>query len=275
MTYSEDTMAEFVALLEKHAPHDGPHFTSIPGVITLRETKPFEYEKKVVVYEPAIFVLGKGKKQLSLEGKRFDYSAGRFLCLFLPIPVQVKAVEATPENPLLMLGIKVDLMKFANILLKMDKVQSLPAKSEPINASAIISEPLNQELLDAIIRLLRILDNPVEREVLGDLILDEIYFRLISHDDTGSLQRLLHHRGQVQQIAKAVEHIHQHLDQVVSIDQLAEIVNMSTSGFRKVFKDVMHMPPLQYAKAIKLDKGLHTHAGRQESQRSGLLGRLQ
>jgi AraC-like DNA-binding protein len=64
----------------------------------------------------------------------------------------------------------------------------------------------------------------------------------------------LQHRGQVQQISKAVDHIHRHLDQVVSVDELAGMVNMSTSGFRKSFREVMHMPPLQYAKSIKLDR---------------------
>jgi AraC-like DNA-binding protein len=254
MSYSEVTMAEFVALLEKQTPQEGPHLTSIPDVVTLRQTKPFEYEKKVMVYEPALFILGKGEKQLFLDGEKYDYSAGRFLCLFLPIPVQVKATEATPDNPLLMMGIKINLIKFANILLKMDKVQSLPAKSEAINTSAIFSEPLNQELLDSIVRLLRILDNPLEREVLGESILEEIYFRLICQDKSGSLQRLLQHRGQVQQISKVVDYIHQNLDEVISIDELAGIVNMSTSGFRKTFKEVMHMPPLQYAKSIKLDR---------------------
>ena len=51
-----------------------------------------------------------------------------------------------------------------------------------------------------------------------------------------------------------VEYVHQHLDQPVSVDDLADIVNMSSSGFHKKFKQVMHLPPLQYAKAIKLNR---------------------
>ena len=44
------------------------------------------------------------------------------------------------------------------------------------------------------------------------------------------------------------------MSEVVSVDELAGIVNMSTSGFRKTFREVMHMPPLQYAKSIKLNR---------------------
>ncbi|MFT7584836.1 MAG: AraC-like DNA-binding protein, partial [Cellvibrionaceae bacterium] len=109
-------------------------------------------------------------------------------------------------------------------------------------------------ILDTLNRLLRTADSPLEREVLGESLLDELYFRLICNDHSGSLFRLLHHRGQIPQISKAVTHIHENLAEVVSVNDLADMVNMSPSGFRKAFRDVMHMPPLQYAKSIKLDR---------------------
>lgn len=143
---------------------------------------------------------------------------------------------------------------FDNILLKMDRVKQPATKTEQVSSSGIFTEPLNDELLEPTVRLLRTLDNPVERAVLAESILEEIYFRLICNDHSGLLQRLLHHRGQMQQIAKVVDHIHRNLNEVVSVDELAEMVNMSTSGFRKTFSEVMHMPPLQYAKSIKLSK---------------------
>lgn len=270
MTYLEDKMAEFVTLLERYTPQEGGNMTGFPNMFTFRQTEP--YEKNVTVYHPAIFILGQGKKHCYLEGKKYDYSAGRYLCVFLPIPVKV-AVEATPDKPLLMAAIKVDLIKIANILLKIDRVKQSPAKSLPENASAMISGSLNPELLDSIVRLLRTLDNPVECEVLGESIMEEIYFRLIYGNSSGSLQQFLQHRGQAQQISKAVDYIHQNLNEVVSVDELAGIVNMSTSSFRKTFREVMHIPPLQYAKSIKLD---HAYAlikeGKNVSEAGYLVG---
>ena len=64
----------------------------------------------------------------------------------------------------------------------------------------------------------------------------------------------LQQRGQIHEISKAVEYVHQNLDKSMSIDDLANIVNMSSSGFHKKFKEVMHLSPLQYAKSIKLNK---------------------
>ncbi len=252
MNYSSEKMQAFVALLEKHTPEEGLNATAVSDLYTYREIgKP---DKCASVYEAGVAILGQGKKLCYVDGQKYDYSAGNYLSLYLPMPVEVEVVEATPEKPLLMAGIKIDLIRIANILMKMDQAEQPPAKVEPWTPSAIFSKPVSDELLDAVIRLLRTLDNPVERAVLGDSILDEVYFRLICDDKSGSLQRLLQHRGQVQQISKAVEHIHKNMREVVSVDELANLSNMSTSSFRKSFREVMHMPPLQYAKSIKLNR---------------------
>jgi AraC-like DNA-binding protein len=77
----------------------------------------------------------------------------------------------------------------------------------------------------------------------------------------------------VQQISRAVDHIHTHLDWVVSVDELADMVNMSKSGFRQTFKEAMHMPPLQYAKAIQLNRAQTlTREGKNASEAGYLVG---
>ena len=272
MSYSDEKMQEFVALLEKHTPQEGLNVTDVPDLITYRESS--TPDRCALVYEPAIIILGQGKKYCYVDGQQYDYSAGNYLSLYLPMPIEVEVVEASEERPLLMAGIRIDLVRIANILMKMDQVgQQQPTQAEPLPPSAIFSKPVSNELLDAVIRLLHTLDNPVERAVLGDSILDELYFRLICDDPSGSLQKLLQHRGQVQQISKAVDHIHKNMDEVVSVDELASLANMSTSGFRKTFREVMHMPPLQYAKSIKLNRAqLLIREGKNANEAGYLVG---
>jgi AraC-like DNA-binding protein len=189
-----------------------------------------------------------------VDGQKYDYSAGNYLALLLPMPIEVEVVEASVEKPLLMAGIRIDLGRIAKILLKMDSVRQPSPKSQASNASSIFAKPLNDQLLGLIIKLMRTLGNPLEQVVLVDSILDEIYFRLICDDPTGSLYRGLQHRGPVKEISKAVNYIHDNLGESISVDELAGMINMSTPTFRKAFREVMHMPPLQYAKAIKLDR---------------------
>ena len=250
--YSDNRMEEFVALLERHAPTEGFHQTDVFELVTFREEEP--KGMCASVYEPGIVILGQGKKQCFLDGQTYDYSAGNYLSLYLPMPIDVEVVEASPEKPLLMAGLRMDLIKIADILSKIDRAGAPLTDNEPAETSAIFSRPITDNILDPVIKLIKVLDDPVEMTVLSDSILEEIYFRLILDDHSGSLKRLLRHHGQIQQISKAVEHIRTNLDQVVSVDELAGLVNMSTSGFRKTFRDVMHVPPLQYAKSLKLDR---------------------
>jgi AraC-like DNA-binding protein len=252
MRYSKNMMEEFVSLLEKNSPKERLNETGIPELVTYRESG--QQGRCARVYEQGIAILGRGKKHCYVDGQKYDYSAGNYLALLLPMPIEVEVVEASAEEPLLMAGIRIDLGRIANILLKMDSVTQPTRKSETGSASSIFAKPLNDQLLGLILKLMRTLDNPIEQAVLGDSILDEIYFRLICDDPSGNLYRGLQHRGQVQEISKAVNHIHTHLSQPVSVDELAGMANMSTPSFRKIFREVMHMPPLQYAKKIKLDR---------------------
>ncbi len=271
MFHREEKMQEFVALLERHTPVEGMNETSIPELITYKESAP--QGACAQVYDSGIAILGQGKKHCTVDGRRYDYSAGSYLSVFLPMPIEVAVVEASPQKPLLMAGIKLDIARIANMLVKMDQVEMMPAGHKAVETSAIFSRPLSEDLLHSIVKLLRTLDDPLERAVLGDSILDEIYFRVITGDSTGSLQQLLQHRGQIQQISKAVNHIQNNLDEVISVDDLAGMVNMSTSGFRKSFREVMHLPPLQYAKAIKLDRAqLLIREGKNASEAGYLVG---
>ena len=90
--------------------------------------------------------------------------------------------------------------------------------------------------------------------MLCDAIIDEIYYRILMDERNGELRHLLQQRGEIQRVSKAVEHIHNNLDQPVSVKGLADLVHMSRSSFFDKFKDVMHVSPLQYAKSVKLHK---------------------
>ena len=237
MNYSQEKMEELVALLARYSHHDGINYTALPDIGTYRQTDPPQ-GRCAVVYEPAIMILAQGKKQLYVDGQKYEYGVGKYLTLFLPMPVESEVIEASEDRPLLAACFKVDLVKIANLLMKIDRVKESSTKVEKTTSIGTFTHSLNDELLDPVLKLFRTLDNPVERTVLGESLLEEIYFRVICNDHSGSLQRLLQHRGEVQRISKTVDHIHRHLDQAVSVDELADMVSMSTSGFRKTFREL-------------------------------------
>jgi AraC-like DNA-binding protein len=252
MENETDKHAEFIELLLKHTHSDGIGSTSIPNLHIFHITQ--TEERKPQVYPPGIMIGAQGKKHIYIKGKRYSYGRGLMLASFLSMAAVCEVVEASPGKPLLGIGILMDLNRISRMIVSMNHLATISGKPDEREPSAIFSAPIKVNLLDTAIRLMRSLDNPMEAAILGESIIDEIYFRILSEEQGGRLIYLLQPRSQIQQIGKAVAHLEHNLDKPVSIDELASLVNMSSSGFHKKFKQVMHSSPLQYAKSIKLNR---------------------
>lgn len=249
-------LARLTTLVANCCSGNGLHQTPLEYVQLLRDSEAGR-GRIPWMYEPMLVIAVQGKKNIYLDGNRYGYNPGQFMALFMPMVVECELIEASVEKPLLGIGIKLDRHRLAKLLLKMESVEQSPAQAphrpEQMDTSGIFSAPLNDALLDAVLRLMGTLQNPVEAIVLGDAIIDEIYYRLLTNERGGALRFLLRQQGQIQQISKAVDYLHERLDQAVSVDELAAIAHMSTSGFHKKFKEVMHLSPLQYTKLVRLN----------------------
>jgi AraC-like DNA-binding protein len=205
-----------------------------------------------MVDPPAIWMVAQGKKACYVGERAYDYSPGNVVVMFYPMAVEYEIVEASPEVPLLVAGVLIDLGRMAEVLLQLDRIDGAAAKPVSIDPSGVLSIPLSDNLLDPFIRLYESLADPTDAEMLGVSIVDEIYYRLLRGERGGELRYLLRQRGQIQLISRAVEHIHQNMDKPVSVDGLAQMVHMSRPTFYENFRAVMHISPLQYAKSVKL-----------------------
>lgn len=262
-------MLEFKRLVERHAPENGARETSVKDFFVYRSTKP---QQKREIYDSGIAIMASGRKRCFLNGRTYDYSVGSYLGVFLPMPVEVEELDASPEAPVLGVGLRIDLSRVAELLLKLDRLAST-APAPPAGSAGIFTAPLGSDLLDPVIRLLRALDDPADVAVLSGSIVEEIHYRLLRDRHVGAIRRLLEQRGQIQQIARAVEHINANLAAPVVVEDLAERAHMSVSHFHKSFKDVMQMPPLQYAKRMKLLKAQALiQAGQKASQAAFAVG---
>ncbi len=253
MVIQQAKMDEFIGLLEQHTPHDGVNVTILNNVGLSRMSQPME--RIPVMYEPAIVMLGQGAKVCYIGDEVYKYRAGEYLILFLPMPLEVTITDVSPEYPALMVGFRLNLSRLATVSLRLDDVDDTPVhRSQNDDPTGIYTAPITANLLDAATRMLRTLSDPVEAAMLGDAILDEIYYRILREDRNGALRIVLQRQAQIQHVARAVDYIHQSMDQMISVEALAEMVNMSVTTFHRHFKEVMHLPPLQYAKSIKLHR---------------------
>ena len=239
-------------LIEKQADSNGITQTVLENVLIFRESRP--HGRVPLVYEPSIIIAAQGRKNIYLEGNKYEYGAGNFLALFMPMAIECELVDISERHPMLGVGIRLDLQRLTNLLLKMDNLDQASGRPGKLNSSGIFCAAINDNLLDAAVRLLRTLGDVTEATIIGESIIDEIYYRILSDQQGGALRVLLRHQGQIQQISKAIAYMNKNLNQSISMDNLAELVSMSSSGFYKKFKEVMHVSPLQYIKLIRLNK---------------------
>lgn len=271
MTDQNSRINRLVELLEEHAPEDGVYQSRIRNFGAMRMSKP--HARIRTFYDPVLLVVGQGEKYCHVGDQEYNYSAGQLLTLFLPMPVETEIVEATPEKPFLAAGLGIDLGRVSDVLLRIERVDGASTRPVTSSPSGIFSAPLNETLLDPIIRLFESLGTQRDAAVLGELIVDEIYYHLLCDEQDGDLRTLLQQRGQIQRISKAVSHIHDNLDKPVSVEYLAGMVHMSRTAFHENFKSVMHVSPLQYAKSMKLYKAqTYIQEGKNSSEAGYLVG---
>ena len=91
-----------------------------------------------LVYEPAIIIAAQGRKNIYLEGNKYEYGPGHFLALFMPMAVECELVDISERQPMLGVGITLDLQRLTNLLLKMDRLDHMRRSSQGIlNVSGI------------------------------------------------------------------------------------------------------------------------------------------
>jgi len=250
VTAHQSKMLEFRSLIEKHAVANIGIETAVKDFFIYKGTKSHKQRKEL--YDSGLILMAAGTKRIHLNGQVYDYSAGKYLGVFLPIPVVVEEVRAGPDNPILLVGLKMELSKVAEILLQIDRLTTSTLRAT--ESTGLFTADIEDDLLDPVIRLLKTLDNATDVAMLSQSIVNEIYYRVLTGPHVSNIRNLLEQRGQIQQISRAVDYINKHINAPILIEDLADKANMSVSHFHKNFKDVMQMSPLQYAKSMKLFK---------------------
>lgn len=253
MHYQINQFEKFVRLVEQYSPEEGINLSSSVqgfGTFKLSSTE----ERKPIIDATALFVVAQGKKNCYVGDRVFHYSPGTAILMFHPLAVEAEYVEASPEAPFLATGVHLDLGRLSDVLLRIERTSGAPPTPAPADPSAVLTVPLTDHLLGPMIRLLESLDNPGDAAFLGEAMVDEIYYRILTGEEGLDLRALLQQRGEIQRISKAVDYIHQNVDKPVSVEELAGMVYMGRTSFYETFRDVMHLSPLQYAKSVKLDR---------------------
>lgn len=240
-----DELARLIAVIERHAPADGAYHTAIHALRLYRASAPTDLN--TFVYEPALCIVAQGSKEVRLGMEAYRHDAARTLLVSVDLPVSARVVTATPSRPCLMVRVVLDPSVVGELLAD---CPHHPPHGPPGRGLDVC--PVELPLLDAVARLVALLDSPQTYAPLAPLVLREIIYRLLIGRHGPRLRQIATAGAPAQRVARAVRWLRDHFADPLRVESLARQARMSLSGFHQHFKSVTGLSPLQYQKRLRL-----------------------
>lgn len=240
---------ELADLLIRHAPNEGPQCTAIPELRIIRQDRTNELVHSM--YRPSLCIVVQGAKQVMLGRHRYTYDAYSYLATSVELPIRGRVVEASEEDPYLSL----QLYFTADQIVQLGGAGSSKVAGEKGNLDRGLGiGRMDRALLDAAIRLVRLLDSPDDIEPLAPLVIRELLYRAVQGELGGRIRSFAAGGTLSQRIASVVSHLQQEYDKPLRVEELATQAHMSESSLYAHFKEVTGLTPIQYQKKIRLQE---------------------
>jgi AraC-like DNA-binding protein len=198
----------------------------------------------------AFCVIAQGSKEVFLGDTRYQYDPAHYLLATAELPVVSQVIEASQERPYLSLRLALDPALVGSVMVEAGHF----SPRSRADVRAINVSPLDATLLDAVVRLVRLLDTPAEAPFLAPLVTREIVYRLLMGEQGDRLRHIAIQGGHTHRIARAIERLGEEFDQPLRVDDIARELGMSVSSFHHHFKAVTAMSPLQFKKQMRLQE---------------------
>lgn len=196
------------------------------------------------VYQPMLHLVLQGAKTLSIGDKLLNYPSASYFLVPVDVPATGQIRQAGPGRPYLAISLALDPEVIAGLL--------TGDSAAPTRAACFSSVPAEDEMLDAWLRMLRLIDRPHEAAVLAPMIEREILFRALQGPLGGMLRDMARPDGRLAQIRQAIHWIRTHYTEAFRVEQIAALAGMSVAAFYRHFKAITAMTPIQYQKRLRL-----------------------
>ena len=244
MRMSRDELAERIA---RHVAEDRS-VEAAPGLFLYRFSSPTG--PRYGVTEPSFCVIAQGSKEVLLGKERYRYDASHYLLVSAELPVAGHIVDASKEQPYLAVRLVLDPAVVTEVLIEAGLHTS--GMDDALKVMAL--SRLDASLLDAVVRVVRLLDSPGDYGVLAPLVAREIIYRLCLGEQGGRLRQIAVSGGRAHRIAKAIELLRTNHNKPLRLAGLARQLGMSVSGLHHHFKAATGMSPLQFQKQFRLQE---------------------
>ena len=238
--------AELASTMHRYAPTYGVFETGIAPLHFIRSDAPTDVIH--TVHKPGLCIVVQGRKQVQLWEESYVYDPLNYLVVSVTLPLAGQVTEASSEKPYFCIRLDIDPAEIAQLIADVSPI-GVPSQQPH---RGLYLDKIDSSLLDAMLRLVRLLDVPSDIPALAPLALREIFYRLLKGQQGQRLHEIAITDSQTHRVTRAIEWLNNNYAQPLHIDELASYVNLSNSTLHHRFKAVTAMSPLQYQKQLRL-----------------------
>jgi AraC-like DNA-binding protein len=203
---------------------------------------------------PILVVVAQGSKRLVFDDRVYVYGTGDYLVVSADLPVTGQFIDVSKERPFLGMGLYLRPELIASLLLDVSSDRHQLLERLSVGMSPLAVGQVSADLLDAVVRLLRLLDHPDDVPVLAPLIEREIAWRLLTGRQGAVIRQLGLADSSFSQVGRAIRWIREHPFESFRVEELAERASMSISTFHRLFRAATTMSPVQFQKKVRLQQ---------------------
>jgi|UniRef100_UPI0035CB353B AraC-like DNA-binding protein len=218
--------------------------TGIPRVAMVQGAIP--EHQLAAVYDPMVNLILRGSKSMTIGDRTLHYDPATYFVMSIDLPAVGTIHSAPTGEPYLAVSLTIDPQVVGAMLADAGPVTPVPSP-EGFSVAAV-----TPELLDAWVRMLRLIARPADIAMLAPAYEREILYRVLQGPHAAMLRDIATPDTALSRIRLAIQWIRNNFTSPLRVEALADIAAMSASAFHRHFKAATAMSPLQFQKRIRL-----------------------
>ncbi|WP_185058171.1 AraC family transcriptional regulator [Pseudomonas frederiksbergensis] len=219
--------------------------TGIPRVAMVQGAIPEHL--LAAVYDPMINLILTGSKSMTVGDRTLRYDPATYFVMSIELPAVGQVHPAATGEPYLAVSLTLDPSVVANLLADLPPATGRHEQETGFSVAAV-----TPELMDAWVRMLRLMDRPADIAALGPVYEREILYRVLQGPHGAMLREIAAPDSAMARVSQAIQWIRRDFAEPLRVDALAQKAAMSVSSFHRHFKAVTNFSPLQYQKHVRL-----------------------
>ncbi|MFA0811265.1 AraC family transcriptional regulator [Microbulbifer epialgicus] len=238
--------------LQRLAPEQGLIETRLDGLALIRCNEPIACASSV--YAPSLNFIIQGSKTLELGDREISYKPLSYVATSVHLPILGRVERASEDTPFLGVKLTIDPQEVADLVLELgDKAPGVEAGYDcPEVSCGLCVTQMDLGMLDALSRLVHLLETPADAQILAPLARREIIYRALVGEIGARMRKFAMADSQANRVSRVIEVLKDRYSEPLRISDLADQANMSESSLYHSFKQITRMSPLQFQKKLRL-----------------------